>query len=79
MNQFFQRVAHYVTNELIVKSLADSKTFQRFAVRTEAQMQKLSQYNKLFIAGRKSKPSEVSNMMRRVLKNIFSLLNKVGK
>jgi len=33
-NQFFQRVANYVANEIIVKGLANSKSFQRFAVRT---------------------------------------------
>jgi hypothetical protein len=34
MNQFFQRVANYVGNEIIVKGLAESKAFQRFAVRS---------------------------------------------
>jgi hypothetical protein len=34
MNQFIQRVANYVANEIIVKGLAQSKTFQKFAVRT---------------------------------------------
>jgi len=34
MNQFFQRVANYVANEIIIKGLANSRTFQRFAVRT---------------------------------------------
>lgn len=36
MNQFIQRVANYVANEVIIKGLAHSKTFQRFAVRTDA-------------------------------------------
>lgn len=36
-NQFFQRVANYVANEIIVKGLANSKSFQRFAVRTNKQ------------------------------------------
>ena len=34
MNQFVQRVANYVANEILIKGLANSKTFQRFAVRT---------------------------------------------
>ena len=38
-NQFFQRVINYVANEVIVKGLANSKTFQRFAVRTNKQYQ----------------------------------------
>jgi hypothetical protein len=37
MNQFFQRVANYVANEVIVKGLAESRTFQKFAVRTNKQ------------------------------------------
>ena len=36
-NQFFQRVANYVANEVIVKGLANSRTFQRFAVRADKQ------------------------------------------
>ncbi len=36
-NQFFQRVANYVANEIIVKGLANSRTFQKFAVRTSKQ------------------------------------------
>ena len=37
MNQFIQRVANYVANEVIIKGLAHNKTFQRFAVRTDQQ------------------------------------------
>mmetsp|Transcript_120064 Transcript_120064/g.346845 ORF Transcript_120064/g.346845 Transcript_120064/m.346845 type:complete len:110 (-) Transcript_120064:126-455(-) len=36
-NQFFQRVANYVANEIIIKGLANSRTFQRLAVRTNKQ------------------------------------------
>lgn len=38
MNQFIQRVANYVANEVIIKGLANSKTFQKFAVRTDQQL-----------------------------------------
>jgi hypothetical protein len=41
-NQFFQRVANYVANEIIVKGLANSRTFQRFAVRTSKQYDDLT-------------------------------------
>jgi hypothetical protein len=41
-NQFFQRVANYVVNEVVVKGLANSKTFQKFAVRTNKQYQDFS-------------------------------------
>lgn len=34
MNAFFQKVANYVANEVVIKGLANSRTFQRFAVRT---------------------------------------------
>lgn len=43
MNQFFQRVANYVANEILIKGLANSKTFQRFAVRTDAQLRNLKE------------------------------------
>ena len=36
MNQFVQRVANYVANEIIIKGLAQNKAFQRFAVRTDS-------------------------------------------
>ena len=32
---FFSRLVNYVVNELLVDALANSKTFQRFAVRTD--------------------------------------------
>lgn len=41
MNQFIQRVANYVANEIIIKGLANSKTFQRFAVRADARLRDL--------------------------------------
>ncbi len=41
MNQFVQRIANYVANELIIKGLANSKTFQRFAVKTNKQYEEL--------------------------------------
>jgi hypothetical protein len=41
MNQFVQRIANYVANEVIIKGLANSKTFQKFAVRTNKQYEDL--------------------------------------
>ena len=43
MNQFIQRVANYIANEVLIKGLANSKTFQRFAVRTNKSLQDLHQ------------------------------------
>lgn len=39
---FFGRVMSYVFNEVLVNSLANSKTFQRFAVRSSAWMEELN-------------------------------------
>lgn len=33
--QFIQRLINHVANEIIIKGLANSRTFQRFAVRTD--------------------------------------------
>ncbi|GJP57167.1 hypothetical protein CLOM_g16200 [Closterium sp. NIES-68] len=40
---WLQRVIQYVANELIVDRLANSPTFQRFAVRSNKKMQELAQ------------------------------------
>ena len=37
-SQFIQRIANYIANEVLIKGLANSKIFQRFAVRTDAQL-----------------------------------------
>ena len=39
MSQFIQRIANYVANEILIKGLANSRTFQRFAVRTDKNLQ----------------------------------------
>jgi hypothetical protein len=41
MNQFIRRVADYVANEILIKGLANSRTFQKFAVRTNKQYEEL--------------------------------------
>lgn len=41
MNQFVQKVANYIANEVLIKGLANSKSFQRFAVRTDSHLQKM--------------------------------------
>lgn len=42
--QFIARVVNYVANEIIVKGLANSRTFQKFAVRTNQQYQDLNKH-----------------------------------
>jgi hypothetical protein len=41
MNQFIQRIVNHVANEIIIKGLANSRTFQRFVVRTDKSLQDL--------------------------------------
>jgi hypothetical protein len=53
MNQFVQRVANYIANEVIIKGLANSRTFQRFAVRSDSKIQEFHKtgtetFNKAF-------------------------------
>lgn len=40
-SQFVNRIANYVANEVLIKGLANSKFFQRFAVRTDKSIQDL--------------------------------------
>jgi len=42
--QFIARVVNYVANEIIVKGLANSRTFQKFAVRTNQQYQEFNKH-----------------------------------
>ncbi|KAI3805733.1 hypothetical protein L1987_21618 [Smallanthus sonchifolius] len=39
---FVQRVMSYLVNEILVDSLANSRAFQRFAVRTSKSMEEMS-------------------------------------
>ena len=41
MSQFVQRLANYLANEVLIKGLAHSRTFQRFAVRTDQTLNEL--------------------------------------
>jgi hypothetical protein len=41
MSQFVQRLANYLANEVLIKGLAHSRTFQRFAVRTDRSLNDL--------------------------------------
>lgn len=42
--QFISRVVNYVANEILVKGLANSRTFQKFAVRTNQQYQEFNKH-----------------------------------
>ena len=41
-NPFIQRVANWLAQEVVVKGLAENKTFQRFALRTDAHVQEFT-------------------------------------
>merc|ERR1712146_802143 len=41
MSQFFQRVATWLANEVVVKGLANNRAFQQFAVRTQSKIDNL--------------------------------------
>mmetsp|Transcript_41106 Transcript_41106/g.78494 ORF Transcript_41106/g.78494 Transcript_41106/m.78494 type:complete len:82 (+) Transcript_41106:83-328(+) len=43
---FFQRIFSYVINEVIVDTLANNRSFQRFAIRTNKQMEELAKKSK---------------------------------
>mmetsp|Transcript_6774 Transcript_6774/g.7239 ORF Transcript_6774/g.7239 Transcript_6774/m.7239 type:complete len:120 (+) Transcript_6774:145-504(+) len=40
--QFITRIVNYVANEVIIKGLSNSRTFQKFAVRTNKQYEELN-------------------------------------
>jgi len=39
--QFIQRLVNYLANEVLIKGLANSKIFQKFAVRTDASLREV--------------------------------------
>ncbi|CAI0539607.1 unnamed protein product [Linum tenue] len=59
---FMHRVFSYVVNELIVNSLANSPSFQRFAVRTSKRLEDVSS-----LAGKTKQ--ELAERMRNVTDN----------
>ncbi|CAM9800319.1 unnamed protein product [Chrysoparadoxa australica] len=40
MSGFISRIIHYVAGEVVTKGLAENRTFQRFAVKTQGHLQK---------------------------------------
>lgn len=41
-NQFISRLVNYIANELLIKGLASSRTFQKLALRTDANIREVS-------------------------------------
>jgi hypothetical protein len=54
---FMGRLANYVLNEFLVNALANSKTFQRFAVKTDDAMRKGNVYKTVSEGATKAKES----------------------
>ncbi|XP_023527736.1 uncharacterized protein LOC111790863 [Cucurbita pepo subsp. pepo] len=66
---FMHRVVSYLVNEVIVNSLANSRTFQRFAVRTSKQIEDIS--NKA-----SQKKQELAEQVKDLSKNFDSFKNQ---
>jgi hypothetical protein len=81
---FFSRVVSYVFNELLVEGLANSKTFQRFAVRTDAALKEAKTSGKLKdLSEATSNPGEaakrVSEYMRTLMEDGKEVIEEVAK
>mmetsp|Transcript_12309 Transcript_12309/g.18882 ORF Transcript_12309/g.18882 Transcript_12309/m.18882 type:complete len:111 (+) Transcript_12309:162-494(+) len=72
MNQFVQRVVNYVANELFVKGLANSKTFQKFAVHTDRHIQKFKK------EGVEHLNSHVDELHKEITKAAYSTSTKAA-
>jgi hypothetical protein len=70
MNQFVQRVVNYIANELFIKGLAESKTFQRFAVHTDRHIQKFKK------DGVEQLNSKVDELHKEITKAAYSTSTK---
>ncbi|KAK9920397.1 hypothetical protein M0R45_028952 [Rubus argutus] len=66
---FIHRVMSYLVNELLVDSLANSKSFQRFAVRTSKQMDEISN-----LAAKKKE--QLAEQMKDISKNFDSFKDR---
>ncbi len=66
---FVHRVMSYVVNELIVNSLANSPSFQRFAVRTSKRIEDVS-------SKAMQKKQELAEQLKDISKNMESFKNQ---
>eukprot|EP00586_Coscinodiscus_wailesii_P013902 CAMPEP_0172498134 /NCGR_PEP_ID=MMETSP1066-20121228/109759_1 /TAXON_ID=671091 /ORGANISM="Coscinodiscus wailesii, Strain CCMP2513" /LENGTH=111 /DNA_ID=CAMNT_0013271289 /DNA_START=79 /DNA_END=414 /DNA_ORIENTATION=+ len=64
--QFIQRIANYIANELLIKGLSESRTFQRFALKTDKH---LTQFKK---GGAESINSTLDELHKTATKQAFS-------
>ncbi|GLT73492.1 hypothetical protein SLA2020_453470 [Shorea laevis] len=66
---FMHRVMSYLVNELLVNSLANSPTFQRFAVRTSKRIEDIS-------VKAAQKKEELAEQVKDLSKNFESFKNQ---
>ena len=66
---FFSRVMNYVFNELLVDALANSKTFQRFAARTDKALREAQASGK--ISKLADAPTEAAKTMSEFSRSIW--------
>ncbi|KAG6596336.1 hypothetical protein SDJN02_09065 [Cucurbita argyrosperma subsp. argyrosperma] len=66
---FMHRVVSYLVNEVLVNSLANSRSFQRFAVRTSKQIEDIS-------TKAAQKKQELAEQMKDLSKNFESFKNQ---
>ena len=64
-SQFVNRLANYIANEVLIKGLANSRFFQRFAVRTDKSIQDLHKagtetFNEAYTTAAEAAASQVS-------------------
>ncbi|KAK9821110.1 hypothetical protein WJX81_007072 [Elliptochloris bilobata] len=76
---FFQRLLSHVVNQVLVETLANSRTFQRFAVRSSVWMQdaskktaeqqlKLQEFAKWFTEHPSASKEEIESVRKRLTK-----------
>ncbi|XP_021827846.1 uncharacterized protein LOC110768426 [Prunus avium] len=66
---FMNRVVSYLVNEVLVNSLANSRAFQRFAVRTSKRIEDISS-----IAAKKKE--QLAEQMKDLSRNMDSFKNR---
>ncbi|KAL3790895.1 hypothetical protein ACHAWO_010892 [Cyclotella atomus] len=72
MNQFIQRIANHIANEIFIKGLANSKTFQKFAVHTDRHITKLKK------EGVETLNTHIDELHKQATKAAFSTSTKGG-
>lgn len=70
-NPFIQRVANWLAQEVVVKGLAENKTFQRFALRTDAHVKELTK--------KVPNPTELAKSVDSFAKNVSETVAKEMK